>query len=215
MSISAENKGDLSFVKRLKETIGKKSVRSFALACGLSDTVLRQYLSGKSEPTRLPLIAIAQTGNVRIEWLVTGEGYKTESNDEENEPINNALLSLVIEIIEEHEAEMPRKINTTEKASLISLLYALCFDYDDIASIEKKELLEGLNAILAFGDFLDKLVKSEKGIEAAVRILRKAFQKTMSKEDADHCAHETVDAKILEKHMKNGTLKWLAAKKRS
>jgi len=60
------------FPERLREAIGNRSIRSFAAECGLSDTVLRQYLSGKSEPTRTALIAIAREAHVRVEWLVSG-----------------------------------------------------------------------------------------------------------------------------------------------
>lgn len=62
------------FPERLRKAIGARSIRSFAAECGLSDTVLRQYLSGKSEPSRMALIAIAREARVRIEWLVSGTG---------------------------------------------------------------------------------------------------------------------------------------------
>jgi transcriptional regulator with XRE-family HTH domain len=62
------------FPERLRKAIGARSVRSFASECGMSDTVLRQYLSGKSEPSRIALIAIAREASVRIEWLVSGSG---------------------------------------------------------------------------------------------------------------------------------------------
>ncbi|MGB7316182.1 MAG: hypothetical protein WA939_24880, partial [Nodosilinea sp.] len=40
------------FPVRLKQAVGDKSIRGFARECGFSDTVLRQYLNGQSEPTR-------------------------------------------------------------------------------------------------------------------------------------------------------------------
>ncbi len=63
-----------SFPDRLQKAVGDKSVRSFAAECGMSDTVVRQYLSGKSEPTRPAIIAIARVAGCSIEWLLTGEG---------------------------------------------------------------------------------------------------------------------------------------------
>lgn len=70
-----------SFPTRLQQAIGERSVRSFASDCGLSDTVVRQYLSGKSEPTRPAIIAIARVSGCSIDWLLTGEGEmrRTES----------------------------------------------------------------------------------------------------------------------------------------
>jgi phage repressor protein C with HTH and peptisase S24 domain len=61
------------FPARLKQAVGDKSIRGFARDCGFSDTVLRQYLNGQSEPTRPVLLAIARTANVSVEWLATGQ----------------------------------------------------------------------------------------------------------------------------------------------
>lgn len=61
------------FPARLKQAVGNKSIRSFARDCGFSDTVLRQYLNGQSEPTRPALLAIARTADVSVEWLATGQ----------------------------------------------------------------------------------------------------------------------------------------------
>lgn len=60
------------FPDRLKQAIGGKSIRAFARETGLSETVLRQYLTGQSEPTRPALIVIARTASVNVAWLATG-----------------------------------------------------------------------------------------------------------------------------------------------
>jgi phage repressor protein C with HTH and peptisase S24 domain len=62
-----------SFPTRLKQAMGDSSIRGFARECGFSDTVLRQYLNGQSEPTRPALLAIARTAQVSLEWLAVGE----------------------------------------------------------------------------------------------------------------------------------------------
>jgi phage repressor protein C with HTH and peptisase S24 domain len=72
------------FPVRLKQAVGDKSIRGFARDCGFSDTVLRQYLNGQSEPTRPALLAIARTAQVSVEWLATGEpvaGAKASAED--------------------------------------------------------------------------------------------------------------------------------------
>ena len=61
------------FPSRLKQAMGTKSIRGFARECGFSDTVLRQYLSGQSEPTRPVLLAIARAADVSLEWLAAGQ----------------------------------------------------------------------------------------------------------------------------------------------
>lgn len=68
-----------NFPTRLKEAIGSNSIRGFARNCGFSDTVLRQYLSGQSEPTRPALLAIARAAEVSLEWLATGQMSSKES----------------------------------------------------------------------------------------------------------------------------------------
>jgi phage repressor protein C with HTH and peptisase S24 domain len=71
------------FPARLKQAVGNNSIRGFARECGFSDTVLRQYLNGQSEPTRPALLAIARTAKVSVEWLATGlsmTGVATPAN---------------------------------------------------------------------------------------------------------------------------------------
>ncbi|MDD5171217.1 MAG: S24 family peptidase [Syntrophales bacterium] len=87
-------KGYAGFPERLREVIGERSIREFAEKCTLSDTVLRQYLNGKSEPTRPVIIAITQSAGVRLEWLATGEGLKTSVELDSTVIPENALARL-------------------------------------------------------------------------------------------------------------------------
>lgn len=64
----------LAFRERLRQLVGEQSVRSFARNVGVSEGALRQYLSGKSEPTRPVLNAIARGANVDVAWLSSGAG---------------------------------------------------------------------------------------------------------------------------------------------
>jgi len=50
------------------------SVRGFSKSSGISESVLRRYLSGDSDPGMKALIAIARVSNVNVLWLATGEG---------------------------------------------------------------------------------------------------------------------------------------------
>ncbi|EOG2833199.1 helix-turn-helix domain-containing protein [Salmonella enterica] len=75
-----------SFSKRLREGIGNESVRSFAKRCGLSDTAIRAYLSGKSLPTIDNLATIASITGRSVSWLIYGieENLSTEINTSQN-----------------------------------------------------------------------------------------------------------------------------------
>lgn len=71
------------FPSRLKKAVGENSIRGFARSCGFSDTVLRQYLNGQSEPTRPALLAIARSAGVSLEWLVGGQATFLEGRGNE------------------------------------------------------------------------------------------------------------------------------------
>jgi hypothetical protein len=63
-----------AFIERLKLLVGQQSVRSFAAKVGVSHSVMYQYLSGKSDPTRKVMEAITSASGVRMAWLASGEG---------------------------------------------------------------------------------------------------------------------------------------------
>ncbi|MBF0152705.1 MAG: helix-turn-helix transcriptional regulator [Magnetococcales bacterium] len=80
-----------SFAERVKTMLGHESLRSFAERSGLSVTVLRQYLSGNSDPTRTKLIAMANASNVNVLWLATGEGPMRRNDSGPNKPSEKQL----------------------------------------------------------------------------------------------------------------------------
>lgn len=65
---------DGRFCDRLKIAIGNQTARKFAIDNGISTTALHQYLTGKSEPTRPVVFAIAKGAGVNLDWLITGHG---------------------------------------------------------------------------------------------------------------------------------------------
>lgn len=60
------------FKTRLAEVIGKESISSFSKRCEMSETVIRDYLSGKTYPSLNRLATIAEKCNVSYCWLATG-----------------------------------------------------------------------------------------------------------------------------------------------
>lgn len=54
--------------------MANSSIRAFARDSGLSETVMRKYLSGDSTPNVDRLVAIAAAAKVSVEWLATGFG---------------------------------------------------------------------------------------------------------------------------------------------
>jgi transcriptional regulator with XRE-family HTH domain len=51
-----------------------ESWADLARKSGLSRRVLDKYRTGKSDPSRARLVALAKAADVRVDWLATGEG---------------------------------------------------------------------------------------------------------------------------------------------
>lgn len=62
-----------TFAQRLKLVIGHGSMTAFAQRCNLSESAIRKYIRGDSEPTLPNLLIISKVGNVPLSWLATGE----------------------------------------------------------------------------------------------------------------------------------------------
>jgi len=103
------------FPDRLAHIIGRESVRSFARRAGVSDTFVRQCLSGRTEPTRTKLVALATTGNVSVEWLATGEAAVARTTSDTLE----AIAATVEAVVERHAPEL----DPTGRARLIRRMF--------------------------------------------------------------------------------------------
>ncbi|OCG31849.1 hypothetical protein A9G34_07695 [Gilliamella sp. Choc4-2] len=66
--------GVINFKNRLTLVLEGLSGNAFAKKVGMSEAVIRDYLSGKTYPSLNRLAIIAQKCDVPIEWLVTGKG---------------------------------------------------------------------------------------------------------------------------------------------
>ena len=52
----------------------EKSMNYFAKKCGISESLIRNYMLGKSLPGLDKLVVISNVADVEIKWLATGEG---------------------------------------------------------------------------------------------------------------------------------------------
>ncbi|QIQ21258.1 LexA family transcriptional regulator [Zophobihabitans entericus] len=75
--------GILSFKERLLIAMQGLSGNSFAKKVGMSEAVIRDYLSGRTYPSLNRAAIIASKCNVPLEWLVTGKGSCTLTKEEE------------------------------------------------------------------------------------------------------------------------------------
>lgn len=110
------------FGNRLEEIIGDESVRSFARRAKLAEGTLRQYISGNRYPDLDFLAIIADTANVNLLWLATGEGQKQgESTTCAVDALDEEALARALEVVEEVGAGVP----LGKRARLLKLAYAL------------------------------------------------------------------------------------------
>lgn len=123
----------MDFPSRLRMALGAKSARSFALGCSISATVLHQYLSGKSEPTRPLLVAIANAAEVDLKWLATGEGpmRRNEVPQAQVAGVDEELLEAAIEISEELLESLGKRATPKQMTQLILALYDLANERED------------------------------------------------------------------------------------
>lgn len=107
------------FGQRLEEAIGDESVRSFARRAKLAEGTLRQYISGNRYPDLDFLALIADTANVNLLWLATGEGPK--QGESTTCALNGEALTRALEIVEKVGAGLPPE----RKARLGAAIYSL------------------------------------------------------------------------------------------
>lgn len=93
------------FANRVKDTVGSEAVRAFSRRSGISETTLRAYMAGTSDAGRLALIAIANAGGVRLEWLVTGEGAMRNREVLEVPPTYGADVGPEFTLVPRYEVE--------------------------------------------------------------------------------------------------------------
>lgn len=140
------------FPERLKLAMAGQSARALARAIGKSDAVVRQYLSGESEPTRKVLLAIARVTNVAIEWLVSGKGEMYSSASARNTAIKTqtasidvSKLELIMTAVKEAIKDGCYNISPAQEAKVVSGIYELTKEPESIQKSAIIHLLQAFN----------------------------------------------------------------------
>lgn len=97
--------GIMRFKDRLEEAMGNDSSRVFAAKCGLSDGVIRNYLSGKTYPSLDRLAQIASASGRPVEWFIRDESvgeieHKNAQADKSTSYDRDRLKTKLIAIVE-------------------------------------------------------------------------------------------------------------------
>lgn len=93
-SIREKESSDLP--ARLKSVVGDEPVAAFARRAGVSESVMRAYLSGEKRPGVDNLHGIADAGGVSIDYLVTGRSTSLESDDASHGKACQAAVSYAL-----------------------------------------------------------------------------------------------------------------------
>ncbi len=75
------------FCQRLKVIKGAQSTTSFAKKCGILESTLRSYLSGKSLPSIEKAALMAKVAHADLTWLITGKNSPNASSPYEKDNI--------------------------------------------------------------------------------------------------------------------------------
>jgi len=124
------------FKNRLGAVIqSEKSLNDFANKCGITGSLMRNYLYGKSLPGLDKLILLSNVAGVEIKWLATGEGPMKRGEEPKKTPghIDEELLEAVIEEVEELLKTIDKPTTPKQKTQLILALYDVASEREDHA----------------------------------------------------------------------------------
>ena len=123
------------FAVRLRERLERfGSAAALALAIQRSESAVRKWLRGQSEPNVTDLRAICEVTQTRLDWLVTGRGSADPAEGLREpdatygagaQPLDLALLERVIEMVESHLRAGATVVPPLKHAALITACYDL------------------------------------------------------------------------------------------
>lgn len=126
------------FPARLRQRLERfGSAGALALAIQRSESAVRKWLRGQSEPSVRDLRAVCEVTQTRIEWLVSGRGTPEEAPvlrdpsppyGEAGVPLDLARLEAVIGAVETQLRERDTTLAPFKHATLIAACYDLARD---------------------------------------------------------------------------------------
>lgn len=82
-----ENDGRTAFARRIRALISEHgSAGAVARLTGVSESVVRKWRDGLSDPSREHIVALARAANVAIAWLAAGDGPRMDAQGSNTAP---------------------------------------------------------------------------------------------------------------------------------
>lgn len=117
-----------AFAQRLKEVIGERKIVWFAKECGLPESNIRSYLSGKF-PGIDKAAAMAEAGGVTLDWLATGRLPKTRAELKTASKPRDAgredTFRIAVEAVQGWQLEHNRYLSPSKLLEVLDLLVDL------------------------------------------------------------------------------------------
>jgi len=187
---------DLDFKNRIKKIIKLAgTAEKLANSAGVSPSLIGKYLSGKSDPTRKKLIALAEAAGVNVQWLATGEGLMGRNAIKHE--FSLSPLTLIIEVLDDYEIELGKKLTTSERANLISEVYECLSENVPDTPETKTLIMDKIKRVHNILPAIDQMTATEEDWERAQRMLKR---KVLSKADAEAEASELVDSRRIKRN---------------
>lgn len=115
-------KESVQFSGRLEEIIGDDSISSFSRKCDVVEGTLRNILAG-AWPRTDNLVAIAEAGNVTVDWLATGRPpkYRADLRVDQPPPLNSLQLRQALILAEVSARVQP--LSAEQRADMVLAFY--------------------------------------------------------------------------------------------
>lgn len=117
-----------AFVARVKEIIGDRKLTWFASQCGVGESTLRNILAGAWPRTDI-LCALAETGNVTLDWLATGRPPKSRAelraSTKPERVVSPDTYRIAVEAVQAWQLEHNRYLQPGKLLEVLDLLVEL------------------------------------------------------------------------------------------
>lgn len=133
---------DEGFTARIRVLIEKYGgVSRIARVCGFSEGVVRSWRDGRSDPSRMRCLALAQGLDISLLWLMTGNGPMLDDPDkhkhgETTSVVDPRRLSAAMQVLQSTLESTGNYLPAESRAELLSEYYAALSDPDPLTRAE-------------------------------------------------------------------------------
>ncbi|MDF7667060.1 helix-turn-helix domain-containing protein [Orbaceae bacterium ESL0727] len=154
-----KNKNIETFKDRLHFSMQGLSVSAFAKKCNMSETVIRDYLSGKTHPSLSRLQVIADKCGISYNWLATGYKLEILGQKDDDDVYNENIHRIPVykkQLPTKEEAKTQRLIRETPPV----MNYPIVEGWAEHRGLDIKKLI----IYWAKGDLMSPEIKNNNGV---------------------------------------------------